>query len=150
MGAATNKPLSQFPTDLMHRVLLQVNFDGDEEDQRLVRSCRGFDREQCVAFWARNAVCLMETSRLYLAARSVGCNPRELQLWVQKVLIDVAAHAMNSPDGPTEAQTSPARLKPPNLANFLKREPVFTDSEIPVQTEPLTKSPRPMFDDLTI
>ena len=86
----TNKSLNSFPDDLLHRVLVEVKFDNvDETDQKTSQRKQpgGFQVEQCRAFWDRNAICLREPERHRLAQCSTGLSPRDLQLWVQRVLI---------------------------------------------------------------
>merc|ERR1712167_550808 len=87
--ATTNKNIKEFPQDLLHRVLLHVHFDkAPPAELPFAASEHGFDRQQCMDFWRRNALCLKDEEILELAKQSEQCVPRELQLWVQKVLIE--------------------------------------------------------------
>ena len=54
---ATNKGIDQFPPDLLHRVLMQVDFGGGPTYSPS-RQGYGFNSAQCRNFWDRNAQCL--------------------------------------------------------------------------------------------
>ena len=98
----TNKDLSIFPEDLLQRVILHVPFDGKRLNGAKDLSCfpqrhsSGFNLKECKAFWDRNAICLKHSARQYLACSSLGFSPRDLQLWVQKVLIATCRKAMEN------------------------------------------------------
>ena len=98
----TNKDLSMFPDDLLQRAILHVPFDGKHVNGAKDLSCfpqrhsSGFKVQECKAFWDRNAICLNHRARQYLACSSQGFSPRDLQLWVQKVLIATCRKAMEN------------------------------------------------------
>lgn len=88
----TNKDPGALPHDLLDRVLVEVPFTPCPKVMpRLYKGQAFFSREQCNAFWDRNARCLTTFERIRLATDSEGCTPRQLQMWAQKALI-LACH----------------------------------------------------------
>ena len=90
----TNKSLDIFPMDLLHRVVLHIPFDDTKMMPGSQMPSCGLNVEQCREFWDRNAKCLKSEERQTLAEESVGLTPRDLHLWVQKVLIFKCHEAM--------------------------------------------------------
>eukprot|EP00438_Fugacium_kawagutii_P023206 Skav215675 [mRNA] locus=scaffold278:64336:65349:- [translate_table: standard] len=114
----TNKNMDIFPRDLLHRVLLHVSFDNigdDQYDQYFSprREPGGFRLEQCQAFFDRNAICLKEKERQVLSKVSQGLSPRDLQLWVQKVLLATCWYS-------NENRMTAETMSSPTLKMFLE------------------------------
>jgi len=92
----SNKPLTSLPVDLLDRVLFHIPFS--EQPSRAARprllAKEGWSVPQCMEFWKVNARHLLEEEQERLAVESKGLTPRNLQLWVQKVLIELAHYNM--------------------------------------------------------